>query len=81
MSENARTSKLAAFGKKITAAGKRVVRFFKDIRSELKKVIWPSKEQLVKSTVSVLLICLLIGAVIWISDGLLGILVEWTLKR
>lgn len=81
MSENARTSKLAAFGKKITAAGKRVVRFFKDIRSELKKVIWPSKEQLVKSTVSVLLICLLIGAIIWISDGLLGILVEWTLKR
>ncbi len=81
MSENARTSKLAAFGNKLSAAGKKVVRFFKDIRSELKKVIWPSREQLIKSTVSVLLICLLIGAVIWISDGLLGMLVEWTLKR
>jgi preprotein translocase subunit SecE len=81
MSENARTSKLAAFGNKMSAAGKKVVRFFKDIRSELKKVIWPSKEQLAKSTVSVLLICFLIGAVIWVSDWLLGLLVEWTLKR
>ena len=81
MSENARTSKLASFKTKMAAAGKRVARFFKDIRSELKKVIWPTKEQLFKSTVSVLLICLIIGAVIWISDGLLGILVEWTLKR
>jgi preprotein translocase subunit SecE len=81
MSENARTSKLAAFGKKVSAAGKRVIRFFKDIRSELKKVIWPSREQLFKSTVSVLLICLLVGAVIWISDELLGMLVDWTLSR
>jgi preprotein translocase subunit SecE len=81
MSENARTSKLAAFGNRMSASGKKVVRFFKDIRSELKKVIWPSKEQLLKSTVSVLLICLIIGAVIWVSDWLLGMLVEWTLKR
>jgi preprotein translocase subunit SecE len=76
MSENARPSKLAAFKNRMSVLGKKVVRFFKDIRSELKKVIWPSKEQLIKSTVSVLLICLIIGAVIWISDELLGNLVD-----
>lgn len=74
MTENARTSKLAEFNKKF-------VRFFKDIRTELKKVIWPTRKQLVNSTVSVLLICLLIGAVIWISDTVLGILIDWTLSR
>lgn len=74
MSENARTSKLAELRK-------RFVRFFKDIKSELKKVIWPTRKQLINSTISVLLICLLVGAVIWISDGLLGKLIEWTLSR
>lgn len=74
MTENARTSKLAEFRKKF-------VRFFKDIRTELKKVIWPTRKQLVNSTVSVLLICLLIGAVIWISDGILGKIIEWTLTN
>ncbi len=74
MTENARTSKLAEFKKKF-------VRFFKDIRTELKKVIWPTRKQLINSTVSVLLICLLIGAVIWVSDAVLGILIDWTLSR
>ena len=50
MTENARTSKLAEFNKKF-------VRFFKDIRTELKKVIWPTRKQLINSTISVLLIC------------------------
>ena len=57
MTENARTSKLAN-------ARKKFVRFFKDIRNELKKVIWPTKEQLIKSTLSVLFICFLVGGVI-----------------
>lgn len=74
MTENARTSKLAEFNKKF-------VRFFKDIRTELKKVIWPTRKQLINSTISVLLICLLIGAVIWISDTVLGMLIDWTLSR
>jgi preprotein translocase subunit SecE len=74
MTENARTSKLAEFNKKF-------VRFFKDIRTELKKVIWPNRKQLINSTISVLLICLLVGAVIWVSDYVLGVLINWTLSR
>ena len=74
MAENSRLSKLAGFGRKIA-------RFVKDIRSELKKVIWPSKEQLVNNTISVLVICLLIGIVIWVSDFIFGMVLEWTLSR
>lgn len=74
MTENASTSKLVN-------ARKRFVRFFKDIRSELKKVIWPTKSQLINNTVSVLAICLLIGVIIWASDAILGLIVEWTLTR
>ena len=50
---------------------KRVGRFFREVKNELKKVVWPNRKQLLNSTVSVLMICLLVGAVIWIADQLL----------
>ena len=74
MTENARTSKLAN-------AGKKAAKFFKDIRNELKKVIWPTKEQLINNTLTVLMLCLLICAVLWLSDAVLGKVVEWTLTK
>jgi len=81
MSENVRTSRPAGFGRKLADLGNRIARFFRDIRNELRKVIWPTKEQLVKSTISVLAICLMIGAVIWICDAVFAKLMEWTLSR
>lgn len=48
---------------------KNLVRFFKEVRSELKKVIWPSREQLINNTVTVLLSCIVIGGIIWIADA------------
>ena len=74
MAENTRTSKL-------DDAKKKFVKFFKDIRNELKRVIWPTRDQLVKSTISVLAICLVIGAVIWVADAVIGQIVGWTLAR
>ncbi len=50
---------------------KRIGRFFREVKNELKKVVWPNRKQLLNSTVSVLMICLLVGAVIWIADQLL----------
>lgn len=74
MTENTRTSKLVN-------ARKKIVRFFKDIRNELKKVIWPTKSQLINSTISVLVICLIIGGIIWVSDMVFETIVDWTLTR
>ncbi|MCL2741339.1 MAG: preprotein translocase subunit SecE [Oscillospiraceae bacterium] len=51
---------------------KRMVRYLKEIRVELRKVIWPTKSQLVNNTISVLASCLIIGAVIWVADFALG---------
>ena len=48
--------------------GSKISGFFKGIFSELKKVSWPNGKQVVNNTVSVLVFCLIIGAVIWISD-------------
>lgn len=67
--------------RKVLNARKKFIRFFKDIRAELKKVIWPNKEQLTKNTITVLFACLIVGLIIWIADFVLAKLLELTLMR
>lgn len=50
----------------------RIGKTFLDIRSELKKVIWPDWQKLRSSTLTIILICLVFGAVIWAVDFTLG---------
>lgn len=54
-------------GKKLTIP-KRVVRFFKDYKSEVKKIVWPSRKSVFKNTLVVLVMCLIVGAFIWLLD-------------
>ena len=62
---------LASKGQKLTIV-KRVVRFFKDYKSEVKKIVWPGPKSVIKNTVVVLAVCLAIGIVIWLVDLGLG---------
>lgn len=61
-------------------SGNRVVRFFKEVKSEMKKVVWPSKKQVINNTLIVIAAVVLIGVVIWALDMLfsfgLGFLVK-----
>lgn len=50
--------------------------FFGGIFSELKKVTWPTKKELFKSTLSVLIVCVVIGAIIFGLDSLLNFLLK-----
>ena len=43
--------------------------WFREMKSELKKVVWPSKKTVLKNTGTVLLCSLCIGACIWIFDA------------
>ena len=54
--------------------------WFREMKSELKKVVWPNKQTVVKNTGTVLMCSLAIGACIWIFDGVLGTLVQMILK-
>ncbi|MCX7842025.1 MAG: preprotein translocase subunit SecE [Clostridia bacterium] len=53
---------------KFTEAKKNTVRFFKEIKNELKKVIWPNRTQLINNTITVLLSCFVVGLLIWVVD-------------
>ena len=55
---------------------KRIVAFFKDYKSEIKKIVWPGIKDVTKNTVVVLIMCLVVGALIWLLDFGLGKLLE-----
>ena len=42
--------------------------WFREMKSELKKVVWPDRKTVMKNTGTVLLCSLCIGACIWIFD-------------
>ncbi len=47
-------------GAKLTIP-RRIANFFKDYKSEIKKVVWPSRETVVKNTLIVLVMCAIVG--------------------
>ena len=43
-------------------------KWFREMRSELKKVVWPTPQKVAKNTLTVLLASLAIGVCIWVFD-------------
>lgn len=68
----------ASKGEKLTIP-KRIIRFFKDYKSEVKKIVWPGLKEVIKNTVIVLITCLLVGVLIWLIDFGLGQLLNLVL--
>lgn len=55
---------------------KRIGLFFRDYKSEVKKIVWPGFKEVIKNTVIVLIMCVIIGALIWVIDFGLGQLLD-----
>ena len=51
-------------------------RWFREMKSELKKVVWPSGKETMKNTGTVLLCSLIVGAAIWIFDAVAVLAVD-----
>ena len=48
----------------------RVVKYFKEVKSEMKKVIWPTFAKVRQNTLIVMLYVVIVGIVIWGLDAL-----------
>ncbi|MBQ8880620.1 MAG: preprotein translocase subunit SecE [Oscillospiraceae bacterium] len=46
----------------------RICRYFRELRSELKKVVWSSPKQVAKNTLIVLVCVLIVGVFVWVFD-------------
>ena len=45
-----------------------IARYLRELRSELKKVVWPTPQQVIKNTGIVVVCVLVVGAFIWLFD-------------
>jgi preprotein translocase subunit SecE len=48
--------------------GNKIFRFFKEVKSEMKKVVWPTKKQIINNTLIVFAAVAVIGVFIWVLD-------------
>ena len=54
----------------------RIARWFREMRSELKKVSWPTGKATMKNVVTVILCVLVVGVVIWLFDWLIHAVIQ-----
>ena len=51
----------------------KTTKFFRELRSELKKVVWPTAQQVLKNALIVVGCVLVVGVFIWLFDFVAGI--------
>lgn len=55
---------------------KKIAKYFRELRSELKKVVWPTPQQVLKNTLVVAACVLVVGVFIWMFDYVARILID-----
>lgn len=73
---NEKNSKKATASKK---PKKSIVKYFKDLKSEFKKVVWPSRKTVINNTVVVLIALIISGIFVWGLDTLFATLLRLAL--
>ena len=57
-----------------------VVNFFKESKVELKKVTWPTRQELIVNTVVVMIAVALCAVAIWIIDSIFSVVIRGILQ-
>ena len=52
----------------------RAGKYFRDVWGEFKKIVWPSRKQIINNTTVVFVTCLVFAVAIWVLDVLFGLL-------
>jgi preprotein translocase subunit SecE len=50
----------------------KIITFFQDVVKEMKKVTWPTKEELFESTKIVIVVCLVLAAFTYVIDMIIN---------
>lgn len=67
-------------GNPFVRAGKAIKKFFKDLKGECKKIVWPDRKTVLKSTGVVIVCVAVLGVVIWGIDTGLSELIKLLLN-
>jgi preprotein translocase subunit SecE len=68
---------VAGFVASRTKKGKWVLDFFRDSRAELRKVVWPTREETLQTTLVVAAMVVILALLLWGMDGILVWLIGW----
>ena len=63
-----------------SAQGRNTWVFFRDARNEVRKVIWPTRQETLQTTLIVLAMVVLVALILWAMDALFLELVQWLLN-
>ena len=68
--------------KKVSRSGRsgRFGSFFKGVKSEMKKVHWPSKKEVITYTGVVIITCVIVAGAIFVVDSVLSALLQLVIK-
>lgn len=61
-------------------SGNSVTSFLSETKVELKKVIWPTKQELISNTIVVIIAVILCAGLIWIIDSIFSVLFRMLLQ-
>ncbi len=56
-----------------------VTLFLREVKAELKKVSWPTKQQLIANTFVVIVTVFMIATLIWVIDSFFSVAFRWLL--
>jgi preprotein translocase subunit SecE len=59
-----------------TAKGKTAISFARESRMEVRKVVWPTRQETVQTTLIVLAVCVVMALILWGIDGIMVRLVN-----
>ena len=68
---------LAGFVATLTQKGNQFVGFVKDSRAELRKVVWPTREETMQTTLVVGVMVIILALALWGVDGVLVSVIGW----
>lgn len=55
-------------------------KFFRDVKAELKKVVWPTRKELINYTIVVFLVTIFIALLIYVFDAIFAQLINMLLR-
>jgi len=75
-----RSAEVSAAPKKEKTKKRSLKKWLRELKSELKKVVWPTKSQVVNNTWVVLVCIVVVGVALWIFDYVAGNVVQFLIK-
>jgi preprotein translocase subunit SecE len=70
---------LTAWLASLSERGKGLLSFLVESRNEVRKVVWPTRQETMQTTLVVLVVVVIISIFLFLIDTLLGLLVQWLL--